>query len=74
MTSAMSVNNEEHFPSHFYFFKRCKIDIEKCTIFCPFLQIKLLENSAYERSNIKSRESRNGFPTLFFYSERRKEA
>lgn len=27
-----------------------------------------------ERSNIKSRESRNGFPALFFYSERRKEA
>ena len=25
---------------------RYKIDIEKCTIFCPFLQIKLLENSA----------------------------
>lgn len=26
------------------------------------------------RSNIKSRENRNGFPALFFLSERRKEA
>lgn len=32
------------------------------------------EKQKIERSNIKSRESRNGFPALFFYSERRKEA